>query len=317
MGGAFARLLALNPLIPAPLAGYSDLAFRLLCREQGAGLCFSEMISCHGLVRNQANTRDIAATAPADRPVAMQLFGAEPEIMGEAAAILAELNIDAIDLNMGCPVKKVVKKGAGAALMRHPVLAGRIIRAVVNAAGGLPVTVKIRAGWNHQTINAPEFARMAADCGAAAITIHGRTWSDGFGGAVNWQVIAKVKETVTVPVLGNGDLHSREEAKAMMAATGCDGAMIGRAAIGAPWLFNPTAPTSPDLAFRRVIALRHLALIRQHHPDHHLARIKYHLARYFKGIPGGILLRRQIYAITNDKELESLWDTIALPPDSL
>lgn len=306
MGGAFARLLALNPLIPAPLAGYSDLAFRLLCREQGAGLCFSEMISCHGLVRNQANTRDIAATAPADRPVAMQLFGAEPEIMGEAAAILAAMPIDAIDINMGCPVKKVVKKGAGAALMCAPALAGRIIRAVVKAAGGLPVTVKIRAGWNHQTINAPEFARMAADSGIAAITIHGRTASDGFGGTVNRSIIAKVKKAVAVPVIGNGDIHSRAEALAMMAETACDGVMIGRAALGAPWLFGATAPLNPDPAFRRIVALRHLELFRQHHPDHHLARIKNHLARYFKGIPGGILLRRQIYAINNDKELEYL-----------
>lgn len=306
MGGDFARLLTPNPLIPAPLAGYSDLAFRLLCREQGAGLCFSEMISCHGLVRRQANTRDIAATVAADRPVAMQLFGAEPEIMGEAAAILAALPIDVIDINMGCPVKKVVKKGAGAALMRAPALAGRIIKAVVKGAPALPVTVKIRAGWNHQTINAPEFARMAVDCGAAAITIHGRTASDGFGGIVNRSLIARVKEAVSVPVIGNGDIHSRAEALAMMAETACDGVMIGRAALGAPWLFGATAPLNPGPALRRAIALRHLELFRQYHPDHHLARIKNHLARYFKEIPDSVLLRRQIYAIKNDKELESL-----------
>ncbi|TBV82302.1 MAG: tRNA dihydrouridine synthase DusB [Desulfobulbaceae bacterium] len=285
------------------MAGYSDLAFRLLCREYGAGLGYSEMVSCHGLVRHQASTLELIRTVAAERPVIMQLFGAEPEVMGAAAAILSESPIDGIDINMGCPVKKVVKKGAGAALMRDPGRAAAVIKAVVGATP-LPVTVKIRSGWNRQTINAPDFARMIADCGGAAVTIHARTWSAGFTGRADREVIAAVKAAVQIPVIGNGDVTSCQEARALMAVTGCDGVMIGRGSLGAPWVFSPDRPIIPNLATRRQAARRHLALIREHHPGHHPARICNQIGRYFKTVPSGADIRKTIYNLDNLSKLE-------------
>ncbi|MDF1614649.1 tRNA dihydrouridine synthase DusB [Desulfurivibrio dismutans] len=294
-----------SPLIAAPLAGFSDLAFRLLCREYGAGLCYSEMISCHGLVRQQQSTLELLATVPAERPVIMQLFGAEPEVMGEAAAILSQLPIDGIDLNMGCPVKKVVKKGAGAALMRAPELAAAIVTAVVRATD-LPVTVKFRSGWNHQSITAPEFARRCEDCGAAAVAVHARTWSDGFSGRADQRVIAAVKQAVKVPVIGNGDVTTHREALAMMANTDCDGVMVGRGAIGAPWVFTPDSPASPALPQRLAAARRHLTLLLQYHPYHHPARINNQIGRYFKEVPAAAAMRQAIYDAPGPAALEKL-----------
>lgn len=299
------NLLLDNPFVLAPLAGYTDLPFRLLCSEYGAGLVFSEMISCHGLVHRQRNTLDMIVTSHEERPVVMQLFGAEPEIMGEAAAILTEQPIDAIDINMGCPVKKVTKKGAGCALMREPPLAAAIISAVVRNAT-VPVTVKIRSGWNHQQIIAPEFARMAEDHGAAAVTIHARTWSDGFGGTVDWQVIRRVKEAVTIPVIGNGDVTSHAEGLAMMTETGCDAVMIGRAALGAPWIFSTTAPHASSPSFRWQALRRHLELIKRFHPHTALAPVKNHAGKYFRGVPGGSLIRQAIYATKSMEELTAV-----------
>jgi nifR3 family TIM-barrel protein len=298
-----------NPFILAPLAGYTDLPFRLLCREYGAACCFSEMISCHGLTYRQQKTLDMLATRPEERPVAIQLFGAEPTHMGRAAAMVSSHAIDLIDINMGCPVKKVVKKGAGSALMKQPGLAREIIRQVV-ANTDRPVTVKIRTGWTHDTINAPEFARMAEEAGAAAITVHGRTWSDGFSGTVDWGVIARVKEAVSVPVIGNGDLTSYADGLAMMAATGCDGVMIGRAALGAPWIFSPV-PCEVTMALRTQALRRHLLLIEQFRPaERMLGHLKSAACHYFKGAPGGAAMRQQIFAAPSFAALQEL--TLAL-----
>ena len=292
-----------SPFVLAPLAGYTDLPFRLLCREQGAGLVYSEMLSCHGLVYRQKNTIDMLATVREERPVVMQLFGAEPEVMGEAAAIISELPIDGIDINMGCPVRKVVKKGAGCALMREPKLAEAVIRRVC-ANTSLPVTVKTRLGWTHREIIAPEFAKMAEGAGATALVIHGRTWSDGFGGTVNREVIARVKAAVAIPVIGNGDIHSYREGLEMMAETGCDAVMIGRSALGNPWVFSPAGrPENPG----EILAVleRHLELIERFCPaDLVLARTKNQAGRYFKGIRGGAAFRRMIYDARNFAELK-------------
>lgn len=283
-----------NPYVLAPLAGYTDLPFRLLCKEHGAGLVYSEMISCHGISYHQQKTIDMLQTIPEERPVAVQLFGSEPDIMGEAAAFLSDMPIDFIDINMGCPVKKVTNKGAGSALMKTPKLAAEIIRQVRDN-GKKTITVKIRSGWTHQTINASEFARMAEDNGAAAIAIHGRTWSDGFSGKADWRVIASVKKAVSIPVIGNGDITSYQDGQKMMADSGCDGVMIGRGALGRPWVFRPDNP-EPDLSFRLSALRRHLELIATHcNTDWGLAGIKNHAGRYFKGIAHGSAIRQQIY----------------------
>ncbi|MCG2740786.1 MAG: tRNA dihydrouridine synthase DusB [Syntrophaceae bacterium] len=299
-----------NPFILAPLAGYSDLAFRLLCREYGAGLCVSEMISCHGLHYRQQNTLDLTRTIPTERPVAMQLFGSEPELMGEAAAILSAQPIDLIDINMGCPAKKVIKKGAGCYLMKLPVLAAKIIRAVVQGSS-VPVTVKFRSGWDHKTITACDFAKMAEDNGAAAITVHARTWSDGFSGHADWRIISEAKQAVSIPVIGNGDVQSHADGLRMLAETGCDGVMIGRGALGAPWIFSADVPENPSLAFRLAALNRHLDLITQHQPGTPPSQIKNHAGRYFKGVPGGSEIRRQIFSQTSSAGLRELIDSFA------
>ena len=294
-----------NPFVLAPLAGYTDLPFRLLCKEYGAGLVYSEMISCHGLSYRQQKTIDMIRSVPEERPIAIQLFGSEPDVMANAAAFLSDMPIDFIDINMGCPVKKVTKNGAGSALMKTPDLAADIIRQVRDN-GKKPVTVKIRSGWTHQSINAPTFAKMAEENGADAIVIHGRTWSDGFSGKADWSVIASVKNAVSIPVIGNGDITSYSGGRKMMDETGCDGVMIGRAAMGRPWIFRPNNP-EPDLSFRLSALRRHLELIATHcNTDWGLAGIKNHAGRYFKGIAHGAAIRSRIYQAASFKELQNL-----------
>ncbi|MEW6428602.1 MAG: tRNA dihydrouridine synthase DusB [Thermodesulfobacteriota bacterium] len=301
-GPRIASVLLSSPFVLAPLAGYTDLPFRLLCREEGAGLVYSEMISSHGLVYRQNNTLTLLETLTAERPVAMQLFGSDPDIMAEAAAIASEREIDFIDINMGCPVKKVIKRGAGAALMKEPQLACRIVEKTVRASR-VPVLVKIRTGWNHGQKNGVDFARMMADAGASAVAVHGRTWSDGFGGRVDWDTIAMVKQALSIPVIGNGDLHSREDGLAMMAATGCDAVMIGRAALGAPWIFSPAPhPATPELRARALLRHLRLAASLAGGPPA-LAALKNHGGRYFKGIHDAARIRERIYRAGSWQEL--------------
>lgn len=292
-----------QPFALAPLAGYTDLPFRLLCREFGAGLVYSEMISCHGLVYDQHKTRQMITTVPDEQPLALQLFGSEPEIMAQAAAIIDKEPVAIIDINMGCPVRKVIKKGAGSALMQTPKLAEKIIRRVV-ASTKKPVTVKIRTGWNHHTINAPEFACMAEEAGASALAVHARTWSDGFSGEVDYSIIARVKETVSIPVIGNGDIHSYDDGLRLMRETGCDGVMIGRAALGAPWIFSPTINIEPSRSLRLGALSRHLELIDHYLPaERLLGKIKNHAGKYVKGLPGSVSFRRAISDATSFEAL--------------
>ena len=291
-----------SPLILAPLAGYTDLPFRLLCRQFGAGLCYTEMISCHGLVYQKEKTLRLTRTVSEERPIALQLFGADPEIMGQAAALVSEMEVDIIDINMGCPVRKVTKKGAGAALMKDLKLSATIILEVCRNTD-LPVTVKIRTGWNHDSIMAPEFAKMAEDNGASAITVHGRTWSQGFGGQADWQIISRVKKEVSIPVIGNGDVDTYHTAKLLMEETGCDGIMIGRGALGNPWVFSAEG-TPNSLAMRMAGMKRHLELIQEFsNPDRILPKIRNQAGRYFKGITGGSSIRRQIYQARSFDEI--------------
>lgn len=301
-----------NPFILAPLAGYTDLAFRLLCREQGAGLVVSEMISCHGLNYGQRQTLAMLGTAPQERPWSVQLFGSEPESMGRAAAAVSAMPVDLIDINMGCPVPKVVKKCCGAALMKpeNRELAEQIIRAVA-ASTPLPVTVKFRSGWNDDSIVAPDFARMCEAAGAAAVTVHARTWAQQFGGRADRQVIAAVKQAVSIPVIGNGDISSYADGLAMMAETGCDAVMIGRGALGNPWIFQPGGRPE-SLAGRLPVICRYLELARQHIDTAKLLfRIKNHVSRCLAGLPSAAALRQEIMACPDIAALEKL---LALSP---
>ena len=283
-----------SSLILAPLAGYSDLPFRLLCRESGAALCVSEMISCHGLTFDQQKTCDLLRTVPEERPFAVQLFGGDPDIMAQAAAIVSGMPVDLIDINMGCPVRKVIKKGYGAALMRDPQRAENIIRTVCSRTS-LPVTVKFRSGWTNERIIAPEFAVMAESAGAAAVVVHGRSWAQGFGGKADWGVIKAVKQAVSIPVIGNGDVLTQADGMAMMAATGCDGVMAGRGALSNPWLFGPNErPTS--LAGRMERIMRYLHLAQQFLPlPKVLFKVKNQTAKLLTGLSGAASMRQTLY----------------------
>ncbi len=294
------------PFLLAPLAGYSDLPFRLLCREYGAGMCFSEMISSHGIVYGQRKTLAMLASVPEERPVAIQLFGSDPEIMGKAAEILARFSPDCIDINMGCPVPKVTKNGAGAALMADPQLAERIIRNV-RERSGLPVMVKFRSGLDFKHITAVSFARMAENAGAIAVTVHGRTWTQGFTGKADRSIIAQVKKAVSIPVIGNGDIDSYLDGLAMMHETGCDAVMIGRASLGNPWVFKESGrPNQPALILQGV--LRHLELIERYlHPtDRMLGLIKNIIGCYFKHFYESGTLRKRIYNATSYADLKTM-----------
>ena len=292
-----------SPFILAPLAGYSDLPFRILCREYGAGLVVSEMISCHGLVYGQEKTIQMLASSTGDKPVSFQLFGSDPVIMGEAAAILSEHSPTFIDINMGCPVRKVTKKGAGSALMKDIALAEKIVQAVINNSK-VPVTLKTRAGIDREHITALDFAKMSEGSGIAAITIHGRTWAQAFSGTADWDIIGKVKAAVSIPVIGNGDVRSYKEGLSRINETRCDAIMIGRAALGNPWVFQKEGrPDSLDDILQTV--QRHLELMGKYLDTRRLlAYIRNHIGRYFCAFAGSSQIRQAIHSCNSFAALQ-------------
>jgi nifR3 family TIM-barrel protein len=219
------------------MAGISNLPFRLIARSFGCALAFTEMISANGIIRKSDRTLEYLRTCADDNPLGAQIFGSDPEIMAEAACIVANHGVDLIDINMGCPVKKVIKSGAGAILMKDPDRVSRIIRAVKKSVR-IPVTVKIRSGWTRSSINAVEIAHVAEKSGADAIIVHGRTADQGFGGVADWRVIAEIKKKVNIPVIGNGDIWQPQDAIRMLQETSCDAVMVGRGALGNPWIFK-------------------------------------------------------------------------------
>lgn len=253
-----------NNVILAPMAGVTDLPFRVLCREQGAGCVVTEMVSAKAVLYNNKNTRELLQIDPAERPAAVQLFGSEPDIMAEIAARLEEGPYDYIDVNMGCPVPKIVNNGEGSALMKNPERAKEVLTAMVRAVKK-PVTVKFRKGFNDLSVNAVEFAKMAESCGVAAVAVHGRTREQYYSGKADWDIIRQVKEAVRIPVIGNGDIFTPEDAGRMLKETGCDGIMVARGAKGNPWLFgriNHYLDTGevlpgPSMAEIKAMILRH------------------------------------------------------------
>lgn len=304
------------PVILGPMAGVTDLSFRRLCHEQGAGLVSMEMVSAKGLHYRNRNTQDMLTISDDEHPVALQLFGSEPGILAEVVKNLDDRPYDMIDLNMGCPVPKVVKNGEGSALMRNPVLAGKIVKAMC-AATRKPVTVKIRKGFNDQEINAPEVAKILEDAGAAAITVHGRTREEYYTGTADWEIIRKVKEAVTIPVIGNGDVDSPEKAKALFEETDCDGIMVSRAARGNPWIFRRIAHylltgeilPAPDFDERKDMILRHARMMIETKGEAIAMRqMRGHILSYTVGLPHAAELRREAGLVSSFQELQNILD---------
>ena len=303
-----------NNVFLAPMAGISDLPFRTIARSFGCGLAFTEMVSASGLVRRTEKTFRYLASSPADRPLGVQLFGCDPDTLAAAAGVAAERGADLLDVNMGCPVKKVAKTGSGASLMRDPERAAAILRAV-RKASTLPLTVKIRAGWNARQVNALEIGQIAEECGVDAVILHPRTADQGFGGRSDWGLIAALKERLRIPVIGSGDVRCPEDADRMLGETDCDGVMVGRGALGNPWLIgnilshlSGTGISIPSLSEREEIIRRHLTLAIDFYGEKVGTRdFRKHLLWYTKGLRGGARFRQAAGCIS---DRDSAWEAL-------
>lgn len=301
-----------NNVILAPMAGVTDLPFRLLCKEQGAGLLCMEMVSAKAVHYNNKNTEALLEIHPEEKPVSLQLFGSEPDIMAETAARIEERPFAILDVNMGCPVPKVVNNHEGSALMKDPGLAGEIIHALVHAIHK-PVTVKIRKGFDDEHVNAVEMAKIAEANGAAAIAVHGRTREQYYSGNADWDIIRQVKEAVSIPVIGNGDVVDALSAKKMMDETGCDGVMVGRACRGNPWILREITqyldtgiiPERPTMEEVRDTILRHARLQLEYKGEYiGIREMRKHVSWYTTGYPHSARLRQMVNDMETFEQLE-------------
>lgn len=301
-----------NPFVLAPLAGVTDAPFRRLCKEQGAALVYTEMVSAKGLYYNDKKTEKLLKIYEDEKPVAYQLFGSEPDMIAFAAEILNDRENQIFDINMGCPVNKIVSNGEGAALLKTPELIGKLIRAAV-ANTDKPVTAKIRLGWDSDSVNTVEVAQIIEDAGASAVAIHGRTKDQFYSGQANWQEIKKVKDAVSIPVIGNGDVMTGEDALAMLEETGCDFVMVARGAMGNPWIFREILELyngeekspPPTLAEKTQTVLRHLDMLIEEKGEYIAIReMRKHFGWYYKGEHGVKELKQKVNQIENGDELK-------------
>lgn len=308
------NVLLENSYVLGPMAGVTDLPFRLLCKEQGAGLLCMEMVSAKGIFYNNKNTESLLQIHPKEVPVSLQLFGSDPKIVSEMAKRIEERPFSILDINMGCPVPKVVRNGEGSALMKNPKLVYELVSATVKAIKK-PVTVKIRKGFDDEHVNAVEIAKVIEEAGAAAVAVHGRTREQYYSGKADWEIIHQVKEAVSIPVIGNGDVTSGEQAIAMRKQTGCDGVMIARGAQGNPWIFSELLeyektgklPDRPDVEEIKKTMLRHAKLQIEYKGDFTgIREMRKHVAWYTKGLHGAARLRDQINQVESYAELENL-----------
>ncbi len=301
-------------LVLGPMAGVTDLPFRLLCKEQGADLIYTEMVSAKGIQYNNKNTEELLLVKEEERPVSLQLFGRDPVILSETAKKIEHRNFDILDINMGCPVPKVVNNGEGSALMKEPKLIGEIVSAVSKAISK-PLTIKIRRGFNEAEVNAVEVARIAEVNGAAAIAVHGRTREQYYSGKADWEIIRQVKEAVSIPVIGNGDVGTYEDAVRIQKETGCDGVMIARGAQGNPWIFmhikeamrNNAAPLKPTIREAVDMMLRHAKLEVMYKGEYvGIREMRKHVAWYTTGYPMAARFRQNVNLIDTYPQLEEL-----------
>ena len=303
-----------NRYILGPMAGVTDLPFRLLCKEQGAGLLCMEMVSAKAIYYNNKNTESLLEIHPDETPVSLQLFGSDPKIMSEMAKRIEERPFAILDVNMGCPVPKVVRNGEGSALMKEPKLVYEIVSALVKAIDK-PVTVKIRKGFDDDHVNAVEIAKIIEEAGAAAVAVHGRTREQYYSGKADWDIIRQVKEAVSIPVIGNGDVTSPQKADELVRRTGCDGIMIARGAEGNPWIFSEMIrweetgelPPRPDKDEIREMMLKHARLQLEYKGEFcGIREMRKHVAWYTKGLKGAARLREKVNAVESLEELENL-----------
>ena len=305
----------------APMAGVTDLAFRQLCREMGCGLLYTEMVSAKAILYKNKNTFPLLETAPAEHPIAVQIFGSDADIMADMAAKLAEeRSFDIIDINMGCPVPKIVNNHEGSALMKNPKLVEQILDKMVKKVNK-PVTIKIRKGFDEQSVNAVEIAKIAEDCGVSALAVHGRTREEYYSGTADYGIIAAVKRGVSIPVIGNGDIRSAADAKRMYETTGCDGIMIGRAARGNPWIFKEiasyfshgTVPERPTPEEIKAMILRHAELMVRYKGEYTgIREMRKHVAWYTTGMPHSAAVRNQVNRIESLAGLKEMLGSLTL-----
>lgn len=308
-----------NNVFLAPMAGIADRAFRELCINYGAGYTVSEMVSSKGLTMGDKKSGELLTLGEIKNPAGVQIFGDNPEIMAQAAKMCIKYHPNIIDINMGCPAPKIAMNGGGASLMKNPLLAGEIIKAVSKAVD-IPVTVKIRKGWDDENITAVELAKIAEKNGAAAITVHGRTRMQMYSGKVDYNIIAKVKKAVDIPVIANGDIVDEQSAAIMFEKTNCDAIMIGRGALGNPWIFRRInaylneCRVLPDVSIneKMVVMLKHIQKIIEYKGEYTAMReARHHAAYYTKGIRGGAALRKEISTFEHFEQLEELAYKIA------